>query len=112
MEESIFSTIVTKEMAMLAAGAIALMVAIGRIPLKDGKRKLNESLAWKNWGSFILVALCLAGAFAPGVSNIAYKEWGSIVIFGLVASMVAHLGRKILAPIILSRLEGKSAPKE
>jgi len=112
MEESIFSTIVTKEMAMLAAGAIAVMLIIGRIPLKAGRRILNETKVWQDWGSFILVAVCLAGAFAPGVSKIPYSDWGSIVTFGLVSSMVAHLGRKLLAPIILRRLEGKLPPKE
>lgn len=111
MTESIFSTIVTKQMSFLAGGAIAVMLILGRIPLKGGKIKLNETSFWKNWGSFVLAGLCLAGAFAPGVSKIPYEDWGSIVIFGLVASIVAHLGRKILAPVILNRLEGKP-PKE
>lgn len=105
--ESIFSTIITPGMAGLAAAAIAIMLFIGRIPYK--KSRLNQTRIWKNWGEFVLVAICIAGAFAPGVSDIPYSDWGSLLVFAAVSSLVAHLGRKILKPLIISQLEGKSS---
>jgi hypothetical protein len=104
--ESIFSTIITPGMAGLAAAAIAIMLFLGRIPYKKGR--FNQTKFWKNWGEFVLFAICIAGSFAPGVSNIPYKEWGSLLVFAAVSALVAHLGRKILKPIIITRLEGNT----
>lgn len=103
--DGIWAQIITKEMAVLAAGAVALMLGIGRIPFKGGK--LNETQFWKDWGSFLLTLICMAGSFAPGVNKIPLSEWGGIVIFGAVAALAAHLGRKALAPIFMRKLEGK-----
>ncbi len=103
--ENIWNEIITKEMAGLAAAAIGVMLFAGRIPYKG--KKLNESDVWKNWGEFILAGVCLAGSFTPGVHDIPYKEWGGILVFALVTSMVALLGRAVLKPIVLRRLEGK-----
>ena len=101
----IWEQIITKEMAGLAAASVAIMLFMGRIPYKGSR--LNRSKIWKDWGEFILVTVCLAGSFAPGVHGIPYKEWGGILVFALVTSMVALLGRKVLKPIIIKRLEGK-----
>jgi hypothetical protein len=103
--DNIFQEIVTKEMGLLAAGAIAVMLFLGRVPLKD--KKLNQTKMWKNWGIFLLVGICTAGSFAPGVNDIPISEWGGILVFAFVSSMVALLGRAVLKPIILKRLEGK-----
>jgi len=102
---SIFEAIITPGMAGLAAAAIAIMFFIGKIPYKGGK--VNGTKLWKNWGEFLLVALCIGGAFAPGVSDIPVAKFGAIIIFGMISALVAHLGRKILKPIILAKLEGK-----
>ena len=92
-------------MGVLAAAAIGLMLFVGRIPIKGAR--LNTKKVWEDWGVFILVAMCTAGSFTPGVHKIPYSEWGGILVFALVTSMVALLGRAILKPIILRRLEGK-----
>jgi hypothetical protein len=105
--ESIFSAIVTPGMAGLAAAAIALMLFFGRIPYKGSR--INQTKFWKNWGEFVLVAICIAGAFAPGVSDLPYERWGGLLVFAAVSALVAHLGRKILKPFIISQLEGKSS---
>lgn len=103
--ESIFSSIITPGMAGLAASAIAIMLFIGRIPI-SGKR-INKTKFWKNWGEFILVILCIGGSFAPGINDISKSEWGSVLVFAAVSALVAHLGRKLLKPIVISRIEGK-----
>jgi hypothetical protein len=102
---SLFDSVVTPGMAYLAAGAIAVMIFIGRIPYK-GKR-INRTKFWKNWGEYVLVAICFGGSFAPGVTDIPANEWGSILIFAAVSAFVAHIGRKLLKPFIITKLEGK-----
>lgn len=112
MDGSIWSEIITKEMALLAAAVIAVMLFLGRIPVQGGAKKLNEMNWWKQWGIFIMFGLTTAGAFMPGIHDIPYNQWGSILVFGLTTSMVALLGRTLLKPIILARLEGKTSAKE
>ncbi len=112
MDGTIWESIITPQMAALAAGVIAVMLFIGRIPIRDGKAKLNEMNWWKQWGIFLMFALAVGGSFMPGVHDISYAEWGSILVHGATTGMVALLGRTILKPIILARLEGKTAPKE
>jgi hypothetical protein len=34
--------------------------------------------------------------------------WGDTIVFALVASIVAHLGRAVLKPVLLRKLEGKN----
>jgi len=103
--EGLFEAIITPSMAGLAAAAVAVMFFIGKIPYKS--KKINETKLWEDWGEFILVAMCIGGSFAPGVNEIPISEWGGILIFAAVSALAAHLGRKILKPIILTRLEGK-----
>jgi hypothetical protein len=103
--EGAFSAVISKEMVYLAAAAIAAMLFIGMIPI-NGKR-LRETKFWQSWGSFVLVAVCFAGSFAPGIHDIPLKNWGAVLAFALCSSMVAHLGRAILKPLVLTKLEGK-----
>lgn len=112
MDGSIWREIITVEMGSLAAAVIAIMLFLGRIPVQGGRGRLNELWWWHSWGIFIMFALAIGGAFMPGIHDIPYSDWGGILVFGLVTSMVALLGRAILKPIILRRLEGKQPPKE
>jgi len=101
--EGLLSTLITKEMGALAASVITLMLFAGKIPV-NGKM-LNATKAWKNFGMFITLGLCCGGAFVPGIRP--EGEVGIVIVFGLLSALTAHLSRKILAPIFLSRLEGK-----
>lgn len=103
--DSIWGEIITKPMGALAAAVIAIMLFLGRIPVKG--KKLNETKWWKDWGIFIMFALATAGSFMPGVHKIPYSEWGGIMIFACTTGMAALLGRAILKPLVLKRLEGK-----
>lgn len=105
--EGLFSQIVTKEMAILAAAAISVMLFLGKVPWKGAP--LNTTKLWKSCGIFILVIVCVGGAFVPGIRP--EGEVGNALIFGFISALVAHLGRKILGPIFLKRLEGKEQPK-
>ncbi len=108
--DSIFSSIITPGMAGLAAAAIAIMLFVGKIPYKG--IRINQTKLWTGWGEFLLLAVCIGGSFAPGVTDISKSEWGSLLVFAAVAALTAHLGRKILKPVILSRLEGKETKVE
>lgn len=110
MESSIWSEIITKPMGGLAAGVIALMLFIGMVPYKG--KKLNETKIWKDWGLYLMFIFTTAGSFMPGVHDIPYSDWGKILIFACTTSMVALLGRGILKPVILNKLEGKKKSKE
>lgn len=108
--EGIFESIITKDMAMLAAAAIAVMFFLGKIPLKTGK--LNQTKFWGDWGTFVLVIVCTVGAFLPGVSDIPKSNYGGCIVFALVSSIVAHLGRAVLKPLLIRKLEGKKKTKK
>ena len=103
--DSIFSSIITPGMAGLAAAAIALMAVLGRIVIRG--KPINKMKWWSDWGSFVLLVICIAGSFAPGVSDIPLQRWGAILVFASVTTLVAHLGRKLLKPLLLTQLEGK-----
>lgn len=105
MMEGLLSTLITKEMAMLAGAVITLMLFAGRFPV-NGKM-LNTTKVWKNFGMFISLTLCCGGAFVPGIRP--EGEIGVVIIFGLLSALAAHLSRKILAPIFLAKLEGKKS---
>jgi len=105
--EGIFESIITKNMAMLATAAIAVLFFIGKVPLKKGGT-VNQTKFWSTWGTFVLLGFCLVGAFAPGVSGLEKGAWGDTIVFALVASIVAHLGRAVLKPVLLRKLEGKN----
>ena len=104
--ESLFAQLVTKEMGFLAAGAIAIMYILGRLPINKQCKLLKDTSLWKNYGIFILAVLCIGGAFLPGVVNIPKADWGAAIIFGCLATLCAHAGKKILQPLILNRIEG------
>jgi hypothetical protein len=101
--EGILSTLLTTDMGGLAASVVVLMLFVGKIPLKNGT--LNCTKFWKDFGTFITMALCCGGAFIPGIRP--EGEIGVVIVFGLLSTLAAHLSRKILAPIFLRRLEGK-----
>jgi hypothetical protein len=101
--EGLFANLFTKEMAILAASAITVMLFVGRIPLENSR--VNETKFWKGWGIFILLIICLAGSFIPGIRP--EGEVGNVIVFGLLSSLAALLGRAILKPIVMNRLEGK-----
>jgi hypothetical protein len=104
--DTLWDAVVTKEMVGLAVAAIAIMLIIGRLPIKK-RMKVNDTALWKGGGSFILMFICVAGSFAPGVNDIPLKNWGSILVFGFVAAFVAHLGRAAFKPWMIKRLEDK-----
>ncbi len=116
MDASLWKEIITPHMAGLAAGVIAAMLFIGRIPVQGGTAKLNETKVWKDWGLFLMFGLSLAGSFMPGIHDVPYAQWGGIIVFGATTAMTALIGRALLKPFILARLEGKTIvpppPKE
>jgi len=101
--EGLLSTLVTTEMAQLAGCVITIMLIAGKLPYKDSS--LNKTKFWKNFGLFLSLALCMGGAFVPGIRP--DGEIGIVIVFGLLSALAAHVSRKILGPIFLSKLEGK-----
>ena len=101
--DGILFELITKEMGLLAASVITIMLFVGKIPYK--KTLVNKTKIWKRYGEFVLLSLCCGGAFIPGIRP--EGKVGTVIIFALLSALAAHLSRKILAPIFLSKLEGK-----
>lgn len=101
--DSVFSALITKEMAYLAAAAITIMLFLGKVPIGD--KKLQQTKFWKEYGVFVLLFVCLGGSFVPGIKP--NGEIGFVIIFGLLSAFAAHIGRKLLKPMFLNKLEGK-----
>lgn len=85
------------EMAKLSISAIALMTFVGLIPISK-TRKLNSTWFWKNLGVFLLVGVCIGGAFIPAIKT------GTPVMFGLIAALFAHLGRAAIPKAIRKKM--------
>jgi len=77
----------------LVLSATAVMTFIGLIPISK-KKKLNSTWFWKNLGTYVLVAVCIGGAFVPAIKT------ETPVMFGLVAALTAHLCRKAIPSAI------------
>jgi hypothetical protein len=105
---NLFFEIITKEMAVLAACAITIMLFLSKMPVSklSGKTKLlGKTKLWKNFGVFILLAVCLGGSFIPGIRP--DGEWGNALVFGFLSAFSAHMGKKILGPVVLDKLMSK-----
>ncbi|PNX48318.1 MAG: hypothetical protein BV456_09920 [Thermoplasmata archaeon M8B2D] len=106
--DGLFLEIITKEMAILAGAAMTIMLFVGKIPiskLNEETKLLNQTKIWKNFGIFILLIVCLGGSFIPGIRP--DGQWGNAVVFGLLSAFCAHMGKKVLGPLVLNKLEGK-----
>lgn len=73
----------------LVLSATAVMTFIGLVPIGKTK-KLNATWFWKNLGVFVLVAICIGGAYVPAVKT------ETPIMFGFIAAFVAHLTRKAI----------------
>lgn len=103
--DGIFAQLVTPQLGALSAGIIAVMLIIGSAPFKGAK--LRDHALWKDWGLFLNAAIAVAASFAPGVCDVPPGQWGGVIIFGLLGTVGSLVGRKILQPIFLNKLEGK-----
>lgn len=73
----------------LVLSATAIMTFIGLIPIGK-KKKLNSTWFWKNLGTYVLVVVCIGGAFVPAIKT------ETPIMFGFIAAFVAHLTRKAI----------------
>ena len=88
-----------QEMAKLSVAAIALMIFIGLIPVGKTK-KLKSTWFWSNFGVFVLVGVCVGGAFVPAIKT------ETPIMFGLISALFAHLGRKAIPKAIREKIGG------
>lgn len=77
----------------LVLASTAVMTFIGLIPVGK-KKKLNSTWFWKNLGVFVLVVICIGGAFVPAIKT------ETPIMFGFIAAFVAHLCRKAIPSAI------------
>jgi hypothetical protein len=88
---------VWQEMIKLSMAAIAMMTFIGLIPI--GKTaKLNSTWFWKQFGVYVLVGVCIGGAFVPAIKT------ETPIMFGLISALFAHLGRKAVPKAIRQKI--------
>jgi hypothetical protein len=90
--ESILGQFLNKETIALSVAAITVMSLIGRIHFKGAN--LNKTFVWKEFGFFLLAAVCISLSFLPGVKP--SGKYGETIIFGLVVTFVAHSGKKVI----------------
>lgn len=99
------SLLVTKEAGMIAAGIVAVLWGVGRIPLRGGL--LARRTWWRRVLPILPLALGIAAAFMPGVvpADVALTEhWGANVLIGLWAGLVAGQGHKIIKRLAVDKL--------
>lgn len=99
------SLLVTKEVGMIAAGIVALLWGVGRIPTRGGR--LAKRVWWKRIVPILPLVLGVAAAFMPGVvqEDVALAEgWGANVLIGLWAGLVAGQGHKIIKRLAVDKL--------
>lgn len=88
-----------QEMAKLSVAAIALMIFIGLIPVSR-TTKLKSTWFFKSFGVFILVGVCIGGAYVPAIKT------EMPIMFGLIAALFAHLGRAAVPKAIRAKISG------
>jgi hypothetical protein len=99
------SLLITKEVGMIAAGIVALLWGVGRIPTRGGL--LARRVWWRRVLPILPLVLGVAAAFMPGVmpSDMALAEgWGANVLVGLWAGLVAGHGHKIIKRLAVDKL--------
>jgi len=101
----LFESLVTPEIAFVAAAIIVFMLALGRMPVSRKGAFLNRTYAWKNFGWMLTVGLAVGAAFLPGVCPVVDQGWGTQLLWGIVAGGTAMLGHKALKPVIVRKLE-------
>lgn len=86
-----------EQIVWFSISAIAAMTFIGLIPVSKTK-KLNSTWFWKNLGVFLLVGVCIGGAFIPAVKT------ETPIMFGLISALFAHLGRAAIPKAIRKKM--------
>lgn len=97
--------LITKEVGMIAAGIVALLWGVGRIPMRGGV--LSKRVWWKRVVPILPLVLGVAAAFMPGVvvEDVVLAEgWGANVLIGLWAGLVAGQGHKIFKRLVVDKL--------
>jgi hypothetical protein len=99
------SLLITKEVGMLAAGIVALLWGVGRIPTRGGP--LARRVWWRRVLPILPLVLGIVAAFMPGVvpADVALTQsWGTNVLIGLWAGLVAGQGHKIIKRLSVDKL--------
>jgi len=86
----------------VAAGIVALMYAIGQVPV--GEKRLRQKVIWRKLAPIIPLVLGIVGVFMPGVVEDS-PGWGHTLLVGLWAGFVASHGRKIAKRLLVDKLK-------
>lgn len=98
------SILLTPQILSLAAGIVAILWGLGKMPVGDGT--LAKLGWWRRLLPVMPLVLGVGGAFMPGV--VTAEGWGTMILAGLWAGFVAAHGRKIIKRTAkLDKLGGK-----
>ncbi len=97
--------LLTPQVLMLAAGIVAVLWAVGQIPITK-KTRLAKHWLWRNLLPVLPVVMGGAGAFLPGVVCADDPcQWGTKLLVGIWAGFVSAHGRKIFKRLAVDRLK-------
>lgn len=92
----------------LAAGIIALLFGLGKIPVK--KNTLGKLRWWRRILPILPLVLGIAGAFLIGQANgDGAQPFGHPLVLGLWAGFLAAHGRKIVKRLFVDKVEPAKA---
>ena len=112
MSFDLVAVLFTKEVAIIAAGIVAVLYFAGLLPV--GKKRLGQTRAWSKLVPILPMLLGIGAVLMPGVIAMGEGQtlrtsWGTLVLLGVWAGLVASQGRKVFKRLILEKFE--QAPK-
>jgi len=105
---NILQVLLTPQVLMLAAGIVAILWAIGQIPIGKGS-KLARHWLWRNLLPLLPVVLGTCGALLPGVAcGESACTTGTKVLAGVWSGFIAAHGHKTFTRIAIDKLRAEA----
>jgi len=102
MQEQLMDILLTPQVIALAAGIVAVLHFVGRIPL--GKSTLAKHRKWRRILPLLPLVIGVAAAFLMGrVFGDAEQQIQTPILTGCWAGFIASHGRKVLKRFVMGR---------
>ncbi len=112
MQDRLLDVLLAPEVIALAAGIVALLFGLGKIPMRKGCLGTNK--VWRKILPLLPLVLGVGGAFVIGQANgEEAKPFGHPLILGLWAGFLAAHGRKIVKRLCVDKVSASgTSPDE